>query len=548
MQTATFTNRLVLLRCQPVTTTPSSIKVRPICGLRPAQSTLSLHQSMSIARAAVRGAAWTMALNMLARGIGLVGTLVITRYLSPHAVGEVTVAMVLVMTAHQFSLLGLGHYVASKPDGGREAAFHSTVITLATGLVAIGGAVLLRGWLSKHFSAPSAVDYLPGLAVAIALDRITFVPSRVLIRDMRFRTNGIVRTAGEFVFPFVAVGLAMHGYGGWSLVFANIARAGVRALGVVVAVHPREWLWPCRLTMAKMREVLGFGLPNGVSTMAGYSARYWDGLIMARLFGPGELGFYQLAYNLSELPSNQVGDHVGDVLLPAFARLPPERRGPALARALRLLALVMFPLSIGMGVLGPTIVAVFLAPDWQPVGSRVMILSAVSAVYPLGFAIHSYLNASNHPRWVMVLGVMRTVVLLGSLALLGWLGGPLWACGGVGLGFGMYALVGILVACRLETMSPVALLRGLRGPLLACVPMVGAVLGVRALLGLSGIDVPLVHLVVELLVGAAIYVGSAFLLAPAVARELLMVLRTTLIDRTPRAPRGSATVEPRVAS
>jgi lipopolysaccharide exporter len=489
-----------------------------------------------------------MVLNMLGRAIGLVGTLVITRYLSPDAVGEVQVAVVLVTTAHFFSLLGLGHYIASKPEAGPDAAFHSTVITAGTGVVAIGGAVLLRGWLSRHLGAPSAVDFLPGLAVAIALDRITFVPARVLIRDMRFRTNGLVRTAGELTFPFVAVGLASHGWGGHALVWANIVRALVRAIGVVLVVHPREWLLPCRLTWAKTKEVLAFGLPNGVSTMAGFAARYWDNLIVARLFGPTHLGYYQLAYNLAELPNNQVGDHVGDVLLPAFARLPKERRGPALARALRLLGLVMFPLSIGLGVMGPTVVAAFLAPAWQPVGPRVAILSAVSAVYPLGFAIHSYLNASNHPRWVMVLGLIRTAVLLSSLALLGWLGGPLWACGGVGLGFGVYALLGILVACDLEKISPWPLLRGLRGPLLACLPMVGAVLAVRYLLRAAGVDSPLAHLIIEVLAGAGGYVAGALLLAPAVARELFMVLRTTLLDRKPREPRGTPAMQPRAAS
>jgi lipopolysaccharide exporter len=390
---------------------------------------------------------------------------------------------------------------------------------------------------------------LPGLGVATALDRITFVPARVLIRDMRFRANGIVRTAGEVVFPFVAVGLALHGWGGHALVWANIIRALVRATGVVITVHPREWLWPCRLTWAKTREVLAFGLPNGVSTMAGFAARYWDNLLVAKLFGPAQLGYYQLAYNLSELPSNQVGDHVGDVLLPAFARLPPERRGPALGRALRLLALVMFPLSIGLGAMGPTVVAAFLAPAWQPVGARVAILSALSAVYPLGFAIHSYLNASNHPRWVMVLGMLRTAVLLGSLALLGWLGGPLWACCGVGLGFGLYAFLGILVASRLERLSPWPLLAGLRGPLLACGPMVGAVLAVRFLLRAAGVGAPLVHVAAELVAGAAAYVVGALLLAPAVSRELFMVLRTTLLERKPRlAASSSVEPQPRVAS
>jgi lipopolysaccharide exporter len=124
------------------------------------------------------------------------------------------------------------------------------------------------------------------------------------------------------------------------------------------------------------------------------------------------------------------------------------------------------------------------------------------------------------------------------------LGGPLWACGGVGLGFGVYAVLGILVASRLENISPVPLLRGLRGPLLACLPMVAGVLGVRFLLRAGGVHIPLVYLGAELLTGAVIYVASALWLAPAVARELFMVLRSTLLDRRPRPTLTTAPIDP----
>src|SRR5687767_8917900 len=117
---------------------------------------IKVGSAMSIAQKAVRGAAWTMALNMAGRGIGLIGTLVITRYLSPETIGEVEVAVVLVTTANYFSLMGLGHYVASKPNEGREAAFHSTVMCLALGAVALGATLLLRDVLAPRFGAPAA--------------------------------------------------------------------------------------------------------------------------------------------------------------------------------------------------------------------------------------------------------------------------------------------------------------------------------------------------------------------------------------------------------
>lgn len=472
-----------------------------------------------------------MALAWIARAAGLAGTLVITRFLSPETVGEVGVAFVLVTTANFFTLLGLGHYVASKPLEGREATFHATVVSLAVGAFAIGAAVILRDRVAPLMGAPEAARYLPGLAVAIALDRIAFIPSRVLVRDMRFRANGAIRTAGELVFPIVAVGLAFRGHGGESLVWANIARSLVRTVGTLLVVRAADWLLPCRLRAAKLREIFAFGLPNGIAGIAGFAARYWDNLLMARMFGPTELGYYQLAYQLSDLPSNQVGEHVGDVLLPSFARVAPSRRAAALARAVRLLALIMFPLSLGLAVMGPTLVGAFLSDTWAPVGSRVTILAALSAVYPIGFAVHSYLNASNHPGWVMSLSLFRTVALLGWIAALGSAGGPLWACAGVGLAYGSYMVASLVVAARLERVSPRSLLTGMLPPLAACAPMIVAVLFVRHLLRSAGVQADFAYVSVELAAGALVYTGAVLAVAPALCREFLELLVKNLLAR-----------------
>ncbi len=475
---------------------------------------------MSLARTAVRGVAWSMVLAIASRAIGLVGTVVLTRHLAPEAIGEVQVALVLVTTANTLSLLGLGHYVVARPDGAQHATFPATVICLATGALALGVTVLVGGALAPRFDAPGAASHLPGLALAVALDRVAFIPSRILVRDLRFRAASLVRTAGEAVFPCVAVGLALQGRGAQALVAANLARALVRAVATVALVHPRLWLAPCRIGREGMRRILSFALPNGLAGIAGFAATHWDNLLMARMFGPTELGHYQLAHNLSALPSNQVGEHVGDVLLPSFARLPPERRGPALARSVRLLGLLMFPLSIGLGVTATTIARCFLSPAWEPVGPRVAVLAALSAAYPIGFVAHSFLNAAGHPRWVMKLGVGRAAALFSAMALLGHMGGPLWACAGIGIAFGGYAVAAVAVAARIAKVAATALLAALAPILAACAPMVAAVLGARAALHALGVEGAALFLAAEVLAGAAAFVAAALVAAPGTSREL----------------------------
>ncbi len=486
---------------------------------------------MSLANTVVKGAAWTVAIGMAARALGLVGTLVVTRYLAPDVMGDVEVAAVLVLTAHQFSVLGLGHYLVAKPNEGPEVGFHTTVFTLLTGSASIGLLLIFGSWFVGD--SRTALPYLPGLALAVFIDRLAFVPTRVLVRDMRFRTGGIVRALGEVVFAAVAVGMAVAGQGGESIVVANLARSAVRAGICIAIVDYRDWLKPHPLTMARTRDMFRFGFPVGLSVMATFAARYWDNLLIAGMFGTQELGFYKLAYNLSDVPSNQVGEQIGDVLLPSFARLPPDRRQAALARSLRLLALIMFPLSIGLGVIAPTVVRALLAPQWEPVAPRLAILACLSAVFPIGYAVYAYLNAANHPRAVMALAFFRTVILLGSMGVLGSAGGPLGACFGVGIAFGLYALVSVVLTSRLEGWSPAGPLLALLPPLFACVPMAAVVLGVRALLPAETPTV--VALIVELIAGAGGYIGAALVMAKSVSRELIDLVRGALAHRRRRA-------------
>ena len=135
----------------------------------------------------------------------------------------------------------------------------------------------------------------------------------------------------------------------------------------------------------------------------------------------------------------------------------------------------------------------------------------------------------------MGLGVARTALLLGAMWLLGRLGGPLWACVGVGLGFGGYALAGLAMAARIGGVSATAVLAGLAPPLVACAPLVAAVLAARFGMRMLGVQGPVLLVGVELLVGATAFVAAALVTAPTLSREFLRVIGTTLFRVRARA-------------
>ena len=61
---------------------------------------------MSLALRAARGAVWTVISSMGGRIFGLVGTLIMTRFLHPEQIGEVADATILATSANWISIWG----------------------------------------------------------------------------------------------------------------------------------------------------------------------------------------------------------------------------------------------------------------------------------------------------------------------------------------------------------------------------------------------------------------------------------------------------------
>jgi PST family polysaccharide transporter len=479
---------------------------------------------MALARKAVVGAMWSVGAGLAARALTLVGTLATTRFLAPSEYGEVMVASVVVLSAHMLASAGVGQYVVSRPHASREETFHATVVFVALGAIALGLAIALGGPLASLLGAPGAARFLPGLALAALVERATFVPDRLLVRDMRFRASALVRSLGDVLFAVVAVGLAAAGFGGAAIVAATLARAVAKAVAVLALVEVRAWLDPCRLRAAELRALFAFGLPIAVAQLCDFASRRWDNLLVAALFGPAVAGEYNLAYNLADLPATQIGETVGDVLVPSLAHMEPSARGRALARALTLMTLVVAPLAVGLGVVAPTLVATFFDARWAAVAPMLALLAALSVVRPVAWIVAPLLQVEGAPRQQMHLELGKAALLLVCVAGLGLAGGPLAACTGVGVAFALNAAANLRVAAARLGVTVRSLVAPLAGPLLACAPMVASVLAARRAIALVGATPRGLGLAVEIAAGAAAFVPSAWLLAGSAARDLVGLL------------------------
>lgn len=474
---------------------------------------------MSLAKKAALGFLWTTLANVGGRLVTMVSTFVVARFVLPFDQGEFNSAFVIVYTASNATQLGVQQYMAAHPESGKAVAFHAGVLQMGAGIVACGVVLVAMHPIAALLGSPGIATYIPGLVAAHLIERLSWMPRNVLIRDMEFRKVGLRALLGEVAFAGASVWYASRGWGAQALVVASLIRSTVGLTYLVSVTRWREYLEPCRLQAETFRKMLRFGLPISVSMLFHYGAATWDNLFIAWRFGPATTGLYNQAYKLAELPATYLGEQINDVLVPTFARVQdPEARRRGFIRAAALMALVVFPLAVGLGSVAHTAVEAFYPPTYAGVAPFLAVLATLSMFRSLGVLSAGLLQVVGRTRTLAVIDIVLIVVLFACMGTLSMFG-PTWAAVGVGIAFFINTLHA-LHALKPEGVRIGAVAKELLGPLLACLVMAAGVFGSRWLLKDAGLHVAL-RLITEVLVGAVTYVIAAFALARPIANDFL---------------------------
>ena len=485
---------------------------------------------MSLEGKAARGALWTVASSIGGRAVGVIDTLAMTRFLSTDEIGEVSVAVIMCMTANWLSVWGFGQYavVNGRGDDRTEVIWHATVLYVGLGAIALGLVALFGHYLLPAFHAESAAGFIPGMALALWIKRLGAMPERTLTMEMNFHATGVALALGELTYTVTALSFAAMGWSSMSIVIGNIAQSIVVAGVFIRAAGIRSWATPTPLRWSRIKAIMKYGWPLGVQGIAHNASRYWDNLAISHFFGTDTTGAYNMAYNLADIPAIQVGEQIAIVLLPSLAAMPHDRRGAALVRSTALLSLIIFPLAIGLGLVAdPLIAAILPANRWQEVAPLLTVLACLSVFRPITWVLSAYMEAESKTARTMIIEVLKLGVLIGGIAALARYG-PRASAAAVGIAFGASAIAGVGLVIR-EIPNPMQLIIGFLQPLVACAVMAAAVYGVRTFAhGWSS----WFQLVVEIGVGAAAYVVAALVLCRTTAKDLLQLLRKALKKST----------------
>jgi O-antigen/teichoic acid export membrane protein len=326
---------------------------------------LKTPQGDRLKAAGAKGVAWLGASQLTKQILTLLIGIVLMRLLEVADFGAVAIAFAFIQFAAPLRELGFGAAIVQRADLDDRHLASVFWLNVWTG---IGLALLtfaLAKYLALYFKVPVLRPILWWFAADFIIGSLAVTQTAILTRTLRFKELALREMASIIVGGGVGIGMAFSGFGVWALVGQLLAGS---AAGVVLLWSVSQWRPSFTFSRDRLGEMTSFGLNVVGFEMVNYLSRNVDKLLIGKVLGDKQLGYYSAAYRFVLFPLTNVAAVVSRVAFPVFSRSQDDldRLRTAYLSVTQAVALVCFPILLLAAVMAPEIVPLVVGPKWNP--------------------------------------------------------------------------------------------------------------------------------------------------------------------------------------
>lgn len=471
----------------------------------------------------VRALAWRSGSQIVAQLIMWAGTFFVIRILDPrdyglYAMTQSVLAFLTLLNGQEFAAS-----LVQQQSVTRHQVRQTFGLLIVMNLAMAGVQLAIAPLAAAYYKHDIVATMLRIQALLYLATPLIAVPSALLSRELNYRTQAKVNLGSALVGAGVSLGMALGGWGVWTLVAAPIATFWTRAIGLSVAA--RLLVLPS-FDFRGAGSVIRFGGAMLLSSLFWLLQTQADVVIGGRVMRAHDLGLYTEALFLTQIVTSKFVPPINDVAFSAYARMQADRETTARAfeKSVRLIMMLALPFYAGLAVTAVPFVDVVLGDKWEEMAPIVRLLACVMPVVTLQILFSPATTALGHPR-VQVLAAAAGAVIMPVAFLVGAQWGGVGMAWGWLIGFPLLALITARMAIPVIGTSAGAIWRACLPSLLASAGMATMVLIIDRL---AGPLAPMPRLALLVSSGVVAYAALTMLVArDVVAEALALVQRRT---------------------
>lgn len=382
-------------------------------------------------RAVAKAAGWEVGSQVVGMAIRLGSNLVLTRLLYPEIFGLMSLIHSVLFVLALLSDVGLTQAVVASAREDRDFLDTAWTIHAIRGVGLWVVSVLIAWPVAQLLNEPRMVWLLPLGNIISLWHGFHSIKPWVMRRHMQFVPQIKLDLISNLLSVATMIGMAAMGFG----IAATLAGLFVQSLFSTIS----SYFLPIKLPRPRFMidpsaksEILHFGRWIFLSSCLTAVINKGDQLLLGRLLGAAQLGIYQTALALAELPDILVGRIVSSILLPALARVKnhaPQDFAKEYYRIRVWLDALAFTAMGGLIGMSDWVIGLMYDDRYQAAGPMLRLLTVRVAIHVASSLCETCLFAHGQTQFGFRRNVFVSIVTLTAIPIgnhFGGIEGLLW--------------------------------------------------------------------------------------------------------------------------
>jgi len=378
--------------------------------------------------------------------------------------------------------------------------------------------LLCAPFIAHFFAQPRLTGLAAVVFLALPINGLTVIQTTILNKEVRFKPLAKINLLSVMGAGFVALIMALSGFGVWTLALQPVVLAVIRA----ILLWSRGNWWPKLVfQFSVIRSLFGFASSLLFASLINTCFLNVYSVIIGKLYPVRQLGYYTQGNKMCDMGVSLLYGSIQNATFPIFSSIQDERERliRAYRKTIRFTAFITMPAMIGLLVIARPVIQLLLKAEWWPsipffqllcIGGCFTILTAVN---------NNFIKVSGRSDGILKLEYYK-IALTVVVVLLTYRQSVLIMVAGLVLTRFLVYLINMFYTARYTGYSFLMQLKDV-------LPYVGlaALMAVAAWSLGFWIEQRFLLLVLQIIVGVVVYIGVAYLTGSKILKEVVGIAR-----------------------
>lgn len=364
----------------------------------------------------VKGTFWSGLDSFASQGIMFLVGLVLARLLTPHEYG--LIGYITILTAIFNSIVDSGFSSALIRKKDIRAIDYNTafIFNIIISILLCAAMFLLARPISRFFNEPQLVQLVKAMSVIVVINGLAIIQRTNLTRNVDFKTQTKASLISSISSGIVGIGMALYGFGVWSLVGQQITR---QLLNTVCLWILNKWLPRFEFSWQSFRELFNFGWKLLASGLIDTIWKQVSNMVIGKYYSTSSLGQYTRGQQFADIFSANMTSIIQRVSYPVLSSIQDERNRmkEGYRKIIKVTMFLSFVLMFGLAAIAMPLLTVLIGKQWMEAAHYLQILCFSMCLYPLHAINLNMLQVQGRSDLFLKLEIIKKIIAIGPILL-----------------------------------------------------------------------------------------------------------------------------------